>query len=606
MMPAQESLKTSESVSLLSRSSQEVYTACLGVEGNGANFAVHLGVYIALLEHNILPTVAIGGSSGAVTISLLMALVENQLLDQIDVNLTKPQKAALVLAACSSVLESFTFFPTLTQPKKILWNWAQNFFVHHYRDRLLAEADTEVIHVENMVGQVAVAVDFFRNTDFSAVVQENDYLKRCQLVKQLWLKYTDAIEITTRELIKALNHYDKTNCSSRDKVVVDRLVKLLYREDTQSEQSIVKQVLLQSKAIVTQVYRLIKQRSLRSRSGLVEQILQRKIALFNPEYVWMGYRGFSKTGAFLHMPKGTVIHSAFRKACALHAREYSGWQNLYQAYFPAADVLPHFLVTHSQLAAQIGDNLTHAEPKSMVPPDRILILPEATEHTKRGFSYALQASISETGYFYRYPLPVTEHDRPLNPTMPQMLLPFGGGWLERTPVASIKPLPICQDVDFCITLCRQESVPWFSRLALRTVLGDQGAQSDQEFFHLTQLMDSCVNHATSLTGRKGSIHAVFDKEWNNPIVQGNENFFLKDVKVTLLPDRQAHMLIGYLEVVKILRCQGYYATPNPDLLPWGKPVPASLTQEGKSASRTAPKAFWQFLSSLRIRPLPTL
>lgn len=230
----------------------------------------------------------------------------------------------------------------------------------------------------------------------------------------------------------------------------------------------------------------------------------------------------------------------------------------------------------------------------MVPPDRILILPEASERSKRGFSYALQASISETGYFRRYPLQTTEHDRPLNPAMPQMLLSFGG-WLEKTPVASVKQLPICQDVDFCITLRRRDSVPWFSRLALRTVLGDQYRQ---EFPQIARLMDSFVHYATSLSGRQGHIHAVFDHEWNNPVVQGNENFFLKDVKVALLPDRQAHMLIGYLELAKILRSQGH-SLPYSGLLPWGKLVPAALIVAGRTASRTAYKEFWQFLSLLR-------
>ncbi|MEH2300234.1 MAG: hypothetical protein V7K88_14790 [Nostoc sp.] len=103
---------------------ESLYTVSLGVEGNGPNFPVHIGAYIALLENNLIPTVVIGGSSASVTGSLLMGLLENPSLINKSLkseycHLTKAQKGALILAILCVYLTALCFFLNLQISTKL-------------------------------------------------------------------------------------------------------------------------------------------------------------------------------------------------------------------------------------------------------------------------------------------------------------------------------------------------------------------------------------------------------------------------------------------------------------------------------------------------------
>ncbi|MDF5731209.1 MAG: hypothetical protein PUP92_25215 [Rhizonema sp. PD38] len=110
-------------------------------------------------------------------------------------------------------------------------------------------------------------------------------------------------------------------------------------------------------------------------------------------------------------------------------------------------------------------------------------------------------------------------------------------------------------------------------------------------------MDNHVSYAKSLSGCKGTINITFDDEWNNPVLNGTENFFIRDLLTGLLPNYKAHMLIGYLETSHILHSQFSSFNPNlsSKLLTWGKPVPAELYVVGKYAVRQIHQIFWNFL-----------
>ncbi|MEH2337183.1 hypothetical protein [Nostoc sp.] len=276
-------------------------------------------------------------------------------------------------------------------------------------------------------------------------------------------------------------------------------------------------------------YYLIQSKSSIPGRKIFTKILNKKICLFNPQYVWSASQGFSKSGKFLAIPEGMVIHSTFRCGCQsrLALREKPGLDNLYQCYFPANNLVSHF-VKHREhsLNGRVGFLSFIQDDKHcfVIPPERIIILSQQLQTKTRGYNYALQASISESGYFRRYPLPIIPIDNSLNPHLPNYLFSFGG-WLEKMPIAEIAHLPICKNTDYFITLSRKDNVPWFSRKAWHTVLGKQNKKLNKKVF---SLMDNHVNYAKSLSGRKGTINITFDNEWNNPVLNGTENFFLRD------------------------------------------------------------------------------
>lgn len=590
---------------------QELYTVSLGVEGNGPNFPVHIGAYIALLENNLIPTVLIGGSSASVTGSLLMALLENPSLTNKNLkseycHLTKAQKAALILAASVCVFDSFGFFPKVTNFYKTLFNWVKNFLSHNYRDTLVGDANIEIIQVENMIGQIALAFEFFRYADFMSVICEPDYSKRNKLLKQLWLEHTNIIETNVYELLKAVDNFSSSELKNINLKKLYRFLQIINKDmainPSQSFnqfKNMLKRLDIRLILYITKkLYNLSKSKSSIPGRKIFTKILNKKICLFNPQYVWSASQGFSKSGKFLAIPEGMVIHSTFR--CGFQTRgslkEKPGFDNLYQCYFPAHNLVNYF-VEHrdNSLKGKVGflGFIQDDKHSFVIPPERILILSQQLQTKTRGYTYALQASISESGYFRRYPLPVLPIDNSLNPHLPNNLFSFGG-WLEKMPIAEIAHLPICKNTDYFITLSRKDNVPWFSRKAWHTVLGKQNKKFTKKVFNL---MDNHVSYAKSLSGCKGTINITFDDEWNNPVLNGTENFFLRDLLTGLLPNYKAHMLIGYLETSHILHSQFSSFNPNlsSKLLTWGKPVPAELYVLGKYAPRKIHQIFWNFL-----------
>jgi len=93
-------------------------TACLSFHGNGVYFPSQIGSLIALLESNIEPVFAIGGSSGSIIAALSRALVDNNSFSPS--GSFRPQDAALVLAASLPIIESILFLPRFNTPLRFI------------------------------------------------------------------------------------------------------------------------------------------------------------------------------------------------------------------------------------------------------------------------------------------------------------------------------------------------------------------------------------------------------------------------------------------------------------------------------------------------------
>jgi hypothetical protein len=215
-----------------------VYSACMGMQGNGVLFSSHIGTLIALFENSIDPKVIVGGSSGSIVGSIGRALMNNSSIRNTPVEyitpsgekilLTTPQKAALILAAAEDAMNGFLFLPGLdsfTQGQYL--QYILGFAANLKAGQLPDQAHFKIMNIESTVGSAVLIVAFFQLYNFSGILGDSNmklaspkpdylgqYIERKNAMYSAFAQYTGAKQWTVAKLIGLLSDPSLMNDSN--------------------------------------------------------------------------------------------------------------------------------------------------------------------------------------------------------------------------------------------------------------------------------------------------------------------------------------------------------------------------------------------------------
>jgi hypothetical protein len=349
-------------------------SACMAIQGNGTNFASHMGTLIALFERSIDPKIIIGGSSGSIVGSVGRALMNNSSILETDVtiagkSLSYPQRAALVLGASEDVMNSFAFLPGLDEiASGDLFRYIYGFARNRQQGQLPASADVKILNIEPTVGTAVLITAFFQDHDFSKFLKstanrlENpsetlflqDYLMRKAYIRSSFFEYAqidadkpwtlaEAARLMSEKINKEThlddwerlkelmslfqedlnfmrneNHFKMAVKEHQKNIVLRGLVSVLY--------NLVSHGLLfmdwlnklnSGSPQATEVESRTLEKQIYTTFG--DRILNGQFFVPNSKLIWKAYEGLvhnlmdkNNSFKFFPIPKGMVIHSTFR------------------------------------------------------------------------------------------------------------------------------------------------------------------------------------------------------------------------------------------------------------------------------------------------------
>lgn len=468
------------------RASQTKKTACISFQGNGVYFSSHVGALIALLENNVEPVFATGGSSGAILASVARALVENPSLSA--AGEFNPQDAARVLAASAPIVESVLFLPRLTTPLLLL-DSLDVFLTGSSLGVLRADPSDGLVNAESIVGQATLVVDYYRTTDFSGVLSKTSVLAREKEIARLWKGFANSIEVTPEQVAEALLVDRETLVAEGRTELVeiqDRLFKLYrskndtFLNDYRAQQESWNNFIRGNKGLFglesqqrrqTVFKKLIETvKSVESFDALAAT-LSGDFMLADPDRVYRAFEGFdSRTNRRIQIPSNTVLHSTARRAVRKNGswREVQGLASLHQVYF-----------TNPELAAVASERLLTPENNPLQPRDRNLqpVIPsDRIVVTAQALGPALATTTGEPTAFLRFPIDLDSSARTrLGWTTVDETLMGYGGWLEKVSLGTARQFDACapQKVDTYFYTSDGDGVNRFAKMAFLGLFIDQ-------------------------------------------------------------------------------------------------------------------------------------
>lgn len=452
--------------------------ACLSFQGNGVYYAAHVGALIALLENNYEPVFATGGSSGAIIASLARALVENPSLRGSDATFD-PQKAALLLASSSPVIESFLFLPRFTTPFKMT-DSLDVFFSGSAVGVINATPKDAMVHAESVVGQSTLVVDFYRSIDFKSVLSGKTLVEREQAVSRLWRDFAGAIRVTPDDFADAiLTPRSRLSEEGRTHLVLiqDRFFKMyMSKQDTMVSNFRTAQE--DWNKLLAGIYQIFGLNKPEKRRAILKNFLNTvrtiesfdslaatlsgEFMLADPDRVYRAYGGFDfRTGRLIEIPSNVILHTTARRATKINKewKEHTGLQSLYQVY-----------MSNSKDASRNASILLKPENNPLQPSDRTNVPTIPSERlvtTAIGLGPALMASTGEVSAFVRMPVAVDSATRQRFSwySDQEQLMGFGG-WLEKVSLGTAMKFNECsgQNVDLYFYTSDGDSVTSFSKM----------------------------------------------------------------------------------------------------------------------------------------------
>ena len=461
-------------------------TACLSFQGNGVYFPSHIGALIALLESNIEPVFAVGGSSGSIIAALSRAVVDNTSLSP--AGSFRPQDAALVLSASLPIVESTLFLPRFNTPMRLI-DSLDVLLSGSKQGVLAASPDNGMISPESIVGQSTMIVNFFRSTNFTPVIRLKTFAEREKEIIRLWKTYANAVTVTPEILAEALFVDRNTLINSGKTDVADvqdrifglfRSVGYQYYGNYKDQQNAWNQLLISKQ-------KLIGADTEKSRIGLFKSVLQKAQSLESfdalystlsgpfllpdPDRVFMAFRGVEfGTQRQIEIPTNTIIHSTARRAKKIDGRwkESLGMSALHQVYFTNPKQAAGFSlrltdVRHNPLQPR------NLEMKPVIPNERIVVSGQA-------LGPSLRASTGEPAAFLRSPVNLDfEARRKLGWTTQNETLLGYGGWLETISLGTAMQVEQCaaDRVDLYFFTSDGEGLGKFNKMAFLGLFVDE-------------------------------------------------------------------------------------------------------------------------------------
>ncbi len=471
---------------------RESVPACVVIQGNGQNFASHMGTVIALLEKNIEPKVAIGGSSGANIAAIVRSLLENPSLQTSSVvnaqglELTLPEKAALVLASSRSVIEGFLLLPMLSKIGAGVLSAASGVLGVGLSGAFYGFPGTQVVGQEAILGQTVMTIDFLNKADFSQLLQEKDLRRRTLVLSELWQNHADPLWVTPDEFIVALFTPPGTSSSHPRAMEIRRRYFELFREDTTKPEHDPKVALrhfnhfLEKNAkfissipkhfLTQQFEKLLAILQNIPVAGQIFPLPGKSFALPNPERTWSAHLGIDLAGRVIQMPKSSVLHTTARlsERSLFGTRiEKTGEEYFYQVYFSSEDLQQELTIKNDRFPAH-QSLMNYVKPDgtldSVLPKNQVLLL------NQRNLAQALKPSLSEPVFFRRDELPLSAQERNhAGIADPKLEFTGYGGWFDMIPSSLAAQLDACRQASLHVQIGLKSVVDPFQVSSLRPV-----------------------------------------------------------------------------------------------------------------------------------------
>ncbi|NBW82074.1 hypothetical protein EBR21_10015, partial [bacterium] len=285
-------------------------TACVGLQGNGLRFPSHVGVYTALLESNIEPVVSLGGSSGSIVGSVVMAMLENNSIQNAQIefqgkNLSRAQKTAVILGAIPDVIGTFIFLPAFNGLRFDEWQVTPailRFVIQsQYGEVLAGDDNARIISIEATVGQAVLLADFARNANFNSVFQKETYVERREEMLRLWTEWSNGMAIDGKTLFDAAALPESQWAENPQLAKIGDRFYRLFQQDLVQERS--KQNVESWRLMLRGAKNLLNDGTLtRLLAGKkIESLLKTKIFLPDPNLLWKAYLGFGRDQKFFEL-----------------------------------------------------------------------------------------------------------------------------------------------------------------------------------------------------------------------------------------------------------------------------------------------------------------
>jgi hypothetical protein len=577
-----------------SSSSTQKKTACLSFQGNGVYFPSHIGALIALLENNIEPVFAVGGSSGSIIAALSRAVVDNATLSPS--GSFRPQDAALVLAASLPMVESTLFLPRFNTPLRML-DSLDVFLSGSKQGVLAASPDNGMISPESIVGQSALIINFFRSADFRQLIRMNSLQDREKEIVRLWKNYANAIAVTPEMFAEALlvDRNTLMNSKRNDLVEIqDRIFGLFrsvggeYFGNYKDQQESWNQLLVSNQKMLgadngknkIAMFKtaLEKAKALESFDALYAT-LSGPFLLPDPARVFMAYQGVEYgSQKRIEIPTNTIIHATARRARKTDGswKELKGLSALHQVYF-----------ANTQQAAEFSSRLTNPQHNPLQPQNGQMqpVIPgERIVVSGQSLGPSLTASTGEPAAFVRSPinLDVASRGR-LGWTTPDETLVGYGGWLEKISLGTAMQFDQCapNQVDLYFFTSDGGGVGKFNKMAFLGLFVDEpyrGALAEiaQNPALISKLLSGSTNNSGMLEGQAqrefdalvASTEQLFIDGKSAKAKQGNVPVLVEHAKpsdlggadgerqsIVIRSNRRALVLTAYEKTRKILAQQ---------------------------------------------------
>lgn len=347
-----------------------VYSACMGMQGNGVLFSSHIGTLIALFENSIDPKVIVGGSSGSIVGSIGRALMNNKSIRDTKVmyrtsnniygELTTPQKAALILAAAEDAMNGFLFLPGVDNATDGQYLSSLIGFVKNLKaNQLPDQAHYKILNIESTVGSAVLISAFFQLYDFEFILtkaqtmwrqgKDPDYLQEFQ-ERKLWMrtefkKYTHAQEWSLAQIIgllidpslakaqgderrrETLRKFKVLQSEDRDFVKEPSTEEDLKNHDQMMREWLRGKLFFAANSLGNLLNTLVKgtadifqtNKDDPNYKTFSNRIFNGEFLLPDPDLVMQAYQGLvpnpqnPSEPIFFPVPKGMIIHSTFRR-----------------------------------------------------------------------------------------------------------------------------------------------------------------------------------------------------------------------------------------------------------------------------------------------------
>jgi hypothetical protein len=533
------------------------------------------------------PVFATGGSSGAIVASVARALVENRSLAR--GGAFEPHLGARLLAASGQVFDSVLFLPRLNAP--LAFVDALDVLLTGVRLGVLrAEPHDAIAHVESIIGQAALVVDFFRTTDFSEALLQPNLSMRERNVGALWSKFADAIRVKPVDIADALllSQQKIAAHGRQDLLEIQNRIFKLYRSkndnllnnyrihqeswnrflDANSELLVLSEPQRRQKLFSTVLENL---RTVENFDALFAT-LSGEFFLPDPDRVYQAFEGFdSRMRRRLEIPSNVIIHSTARRARKVDGlwRESSGLDTLYQVYFTNPKQSDHV----SRVLHDPTNNPLKPKDPSLSP-----VLPsEQIISTTLALGPSLAATSGEPNGFVRFPLnfDAAAQSRLNWMNQDERLVGFGG-WLEKVALGTVAKFPECapDKADLFFYTSEGDGLTRFASMIFVGLLGDTplrgflASQLDRRSADLRSVLaglsssqnglrhpindvpalSAIVSSASKLIDENSQLHGRLGNmpvKFNHAEPTRHSSFFSEERNVVFRSNRRAMILAAY-------------------------------------------------------------